>query len=404
MKRAPFLALLLCASIARAASTDLDQAKTFFAAGASAYSKGRYEEAVSQFEEAYRLAPKPQVLFSLAQAERKLFYASGRPQALLRRTLEHYDQYVKNPAATRREDATAAIQELLLLVQKDGQATASQATGADMTKCKMTVQVYADGARIALDDHAFVDAPMIVETTPGKHRVRVTAEGYRDAAQDIVCEAGTSVAREVPMTEKPATLVIDTPRSADVYMDGKLVGRTTDSGKLEVPAGTYVLALAANGAPLFTEQVTLTRGAATVVHARLHNSVQRTLSYIAFVSSGLFLVSSGVLGLGALSSERQAKDLLSAREKSPWTPDELRSYERRVEQRDNLGGYAAVALGVGVTLGAIGALTYALDKPTPSLQRPQGEPSKAPKRLDTEFSLAPLVSPTTQGLQMAGVF
>ena len=51
-------------------------------AGAQAYAAGKYTDAVRSFEQAYALAPRPTVLFSLAQAERKSFLEHADPIAL----------------------------------------------------------------------------------------------------------------------------------------------------------------------------------------------------------------------------------------------------------------------------------------------------------------------------------
>ena len=94
MKRsvAVVLALLLATSAASAKEPtpdDVERARTFFNAGAAAYSAAKYYDAVRSFEQAYELAPRPQILFSLAQAERKEYFASN-DASYLRRAIQHY--------------------------------------------------------------------------------------------------------------------------------------------------------------------------------------------------------------------------------------------------------------------------------------------------------------------------
>jgi PEGA domain len=403
------IAFALLTSLASASpESDLTQAKTFFSAGATAYSTGRYEESVTQFEEAYRLAPKPQVLFSLAQAERRLFLVNKRQQSTLKRAVEHYERYVSEPGATRREDATSALAELVPQLKSDSSADTTQPSRvADPNKCRLTLQVSIESARISLDDGALADAPLIVETTPGKHRARVTAEGYRDGVQDVVCEPGKPNAREISMSEKPAILALDLNRSADVYVDGKLYGRTGTSGSIEVPAGTYSVAFASNGAELHTEEVSLVRGREKKIRVRLHDSAQRSWSYIAFVSGGVLLTGSTLFALGALGEQTKAKDLLDKRDRATLTQGEFAKYTRSIDARDSLRTYAFVTLGLGAGVLGAGLLAYAFDRPVPALMpnRRKEEPDRT-KRLDTELSALPWIDITggTRGAILQGTF
>src|SRR5258706_15667550 len=47
-------------------------AKAHFAVGEAAYNEKRYEDALREFQEGYRLSPRPTFLISLAQVNRKL--------------------------------------------------------------------------------------------------------------------------------------------------------------------------------------------------------------------------------------------------------------------------------------------------------------------------------------------
>ena len=71
------LAFLLAPSVARA--DDLADAKNYFKAGASAYAAGDYLAAIQALDAAYRLTPLPAIAFSLAQAERRQYFASREP-------------------------------------------------------------------------------------------------------------------------------------------------------------------------------------------------------------------------------------------------------------------------------------------------------------------------------------
>ena len=54
------------------------EAKQYFEAGATAYAMGDYRAAIQAFDAAYTLTPLPAIAFSLAQAERREYFASQR--------------------------------------------------------------------------------------------------------------------------------------------------------------------------------------------------------------------------------------------------------------------------------------------------------------------------------------
>ena len=128
------LTLITAADVANAKEPtpdEVDRARTFFNAGAQAYSAARYAEAVRSFDQAYELAPRPQLLFSLAQAERKEFFASN-DASLLRRAVQHYKAYLDQvPSGGRRSEATEAKADLEARVARLSRAGSSRdcATG-----------------------------------------------------------------------------------------------------------------------------------------------------------------------------------------------------------------------------------------------------------------------------------
>ena len=109
------LALVLLAKTAAAKEPtpdEVERARTFFNAGAQAYSAQRYAQAARSFDLAYELAPRPQLLFSLAQAERKEFFASNDP-SYLRRAVQHYKAYLEQaPTGGRQAEAQEAKADL----------------------------------------------------------------------------------------------------------------------------------------------------------------------------------------------------------------------------------------------------------------------------------------------------
>src|SRR3954447_6785015 len=70
------LGLLLACAAARA--DDVPAAAVHYEAGQKYYDQGRYDEAIGEYEAAYKLSPHPNVLYNIAQAhERLLEYAKS---------------------------------------------------------------------------------------------------------------------------------------------------------------------------------------------------------------------------------------------------------------------------------------------------------------------------------------
>ena len=80
-------------------------ARKIFLRGAEAYEKGRFAHAYDFFTRAYELEPRSGLLFSRAQALRRLGGRREEAMAL-------YEEYLSRPGATRTEDAEAALAEL----------------------------------------------------------------------------------------------------------------------------------------------------------------------------------------------------------------------------------------------------------------------------------------------------
>ena len=110
-------------------------AREYFRAGAQAYSVGEYGAAIQAFEQAYALAPRPAVLFSIAQAERRQYFLV-RDQQHLRRAIDMFRQYLEEETQTaRKADAVQALSELEPLLA--GAASEPPSTeGPDGTKAQ----------------------------------------------------------------------------------------------------------------------------------------------------------------------------------------------------------------------------------------------------------------------------
>ena len=107
MRALLWLALGCALSSAARANPAEDQeiAKAHFATGLSYYDTGRYRPAVNEFREAYRLVPRPELLYNIARAYEKVEDAG--------RATDYYLRYLAaRPAATEKAEVTAALARL----------------------------------------------------------------------------------------------------------------------------------------------------------------------------------------------------------------------------------------------------------------------------------------------------
>ena len=112
------LALGLACAPAASAQTTVEQAKTLFTAGASAYASGQFEAAIQAFESANRLVAKPAIVFSIAQAHRRQYFLDKNAEHL-RTAIAKYHQYIDQVAeGGRRADAAQALAELEPMLSK----------------------------------------------------------------------------------------------------------------------------------------------------------------------------------------------------------------------------------------------------------------------------------------------
>jgi tetratricopeptide (TPR) repeat protein len=134
------------------------RAKSLFARGATAYSAGRYYEAIEIFTEADRLYPNPQFSFNIAKAYDNLGSQSG--------ALRYYLEYLRrSPEALDRLAVESRVRELELALAERGlqQLTVLSAPAEAM--------VYLDGQPVGL-------TPWTGETWPGKHTLSLRRQHY----------------------------------------------------------------------------------------------------------------------------------------------------------------------------------------------------------------------------------
>jgi hypothetical protein len=339
-----------------------ERAEASFKAGAAAYAAGEYLAAIQALDAAYELTPLPAIAFSLAQAERRHYFVAHE-LVHLERAIALYRSYVSQvQSGGRRADALDALSQLepLAAVQGARGLTAGDThTPAQPTRVMITSE--APNARITLDGSEEVPSPLIREVDPGKHVAVVEADGFFPARRELTALHGELILGEMPLSERPSTLIVDAAADADVYVDGSFVGQ--GAVRVQLRAGEHRLAVAAKGARIVYRTVALERGKSHTQRVTLSRTPQRKAALGLFVAGGVVLAAGVVFGVLAIHEEDQAQAFLDRMALGNVSEKQLDSYHDHVHDRDLFRTLGAASLGGGAALLITGVLLRELDRP-----------------------------------------
>lgn len=184
---------------------DRATARAEFEQGSAAFAANSYELALQHFQEAYRLAPHPNVRLNIANCYDQL----DRPiEALF-----HYELFLsesERPAAAQRREVDTAVRRLRTRVGS------------------IAFQVTPDGALITIDGSEQRRAPVAepVRVVAGTHRIEVRLDGYQPETQTVEVAGGAS-ARVALRLRRPEAVVAVVPPQDPVRADTTPTTRVT---------------------------------------------------------------------------------------------------------------------------------------------------------------------------------
>jgi len=387
------LSLLASSSDVRAQQEKLDQAKTFFQAGAQAYAVGQYQVAVQAFEQAWALAPRPAIIFSMAQALRRQYFVD-RKQENLDRAINLFRQYIEMvPDGGRRVDAVQALSELEPMAAHLAPGRQPERLAAK-AHTRVMITSTTPGAKITFDGAGSHESPFIGEVPPGRHRVSVSAPGFFDEDRVVVAVEGELVAVDVPLRDRPAALRLIAAEGTILSIDGRYQGTAPFETELELPAGKHLVTLSRPGFVGVSREVTLQRGVTTWARSALPRSPRRSASLLMMGASASSLVAGGVFAYLARGRDQDAQAFLERRGSEPMDQDELDQYRSARTDRDSFRKAAYGAVGISAVLGIAGGMLYLLDTPVV----PSGAPARGMGQGTTRVGIAP------GGLMVTGNF
>jgi len=371
-------------------SDDKGEAKRFFRAGEQAFDAGQYQMAAQAFEEAYRRFQSPAIAFSAAQALRLQYFVDKEPRNL-KRSVELYRTYLEEvKSGGRRADAAANLAELEpILLRIESSESIDMTAAAPVTKLLVTTQVKSAQARVGDDEPRGV--PVAKEVAPGKYRIRIEAEGYFPYDETVEMFEGQFRAVEVALKAKPAKLSLaGIEPGARVLVDGRFMARTPHKEALQLPAGPHRVTLLARGHHAVSRDVSIGRGEQKKIEAELHTTWQRKASWVVLGSAVASFLTASVYWGFAAHEQKQALDLLDKRTNEGLTLAESRDYEHHSDKRDEYRTGALFFGGLGLAVGATGALMYYLDMPEAGEQ--------------TSPMITPVAGPDQVGVGVSGRF
>jgi tetratricopeptide (TPR) repeat protein len=191
-------AVLLGLVVSPARADDAEEARIHFEKAQTAYQLGRFDEALREYEAAYRAMPEPAFLFNMAQAHRQQYRIDHDPEHL-QKALTLYKSYLReSPEAQNRQTVTKLIEELKSLLS----AVQEESNNRDRKKATLVLSgPGADGASVLVDGEAVGNIPMSTKVKPGAHQVTVKKEGFAPWSTTVKVEAGSQL--DVPVMLQP---------------------------------------------------------------------------------------------------------------------------------------------------------------------------------------------------------
>jgi hypothetical protein len=413
MRRAAF-AWALAAAVACAAPSfaqeQVEQAKTYFNAGAQAFDAGQFQAAAQAFEQAYKLAPRPAILFSLAQAHKRQYFIDKAPDTL-RRAIASYREYLgKVASGGRRSDAAQALAELEPMAAKLGADTSAPPPASAQQQTRLMISSQTSGAQVALDSDKAVAAPLIAEVKPGKHHLKVTAPGFFDETRDVAAAEGGVVALDLALREKPARIFFTGDSGSEITIDGRLAGTTPLTNAIELPSGYHLVAITKNGKKPLVREMVLGRGEEKSFEFDLPNTRQRKTAIAFTAIAGVSAVGGVLAALAAGGQQGRAQNIIKKRNEGNISSDDADAYDNALVQRTQWRNAAGVGFGAAFVFAATAVVLFGFDRPSvtaPASRFETKQPETAPKPKEPspmEMSAAPWVLPGSAGLGMVGRF
>jgi tetratricopeptide (TPR) repeat protein len=156
----------------------LSQARQHFDQGSNFFKQGNFRAALTEYESAYKLVPKPVVLLSIADCYQ---YLGEYKEAVI-----YLKRYIKEKPDA--QDIDQVKQRIKTLESKPG---------------LVTIHSEPEGALIIIDGQKTeLRTPQKIELSPGRHKLSFILKGYKKAFYELDVEFASQVDIFIPLEEK----------------------------------------------------------------------------------------------------------------------------------------------------------------------------------------------------------
>jgi hypothetical protein len=215
-----------------------------FDRGLQLFDEGDSAGALAEFKQTYATMANPVVLYNIGL----VYAAMGRPVDAVDALKQVVGDASLSPPQRERAQSTLADQEARI--------------------GRLSVSTVPAGARISVDNVDVATTPLTapLRIAAGTHVVGAIAEGYALMRKEVVVagNADASLAFELVRAEaqRDANLMVRSRLvGAEIFVDGKSMGKTPLRASLAVPAGQHKIELRRAGYKSAEQQLALTEGA-----------------------------------------------------------------------------------------------------------------------------------------------
>ena len=229
------------------------EAQARFDRGLTLYDEGQHDAALAEFQEAYALWPRYQILFNLG-----LVHAE-RGQAV--EAVDYFERFLRE-GGDRLSPARREVAEARLAEQRARIA-------------RVMIRVDVEGATITVDGDDVAEAPLAapLRISAGEHAIAVSAPRYATARRTVRLAGDVDVALDFELEraveERGSLRIRSILEGVAVTVDGAAVGETPLDGTIGAEPGAHVLTGARRGYLPRRADVVVALGAETEVRLDL---------------------------------------------------------------------------------------------------------------------------------------
>jgi PEGA domain len=343
----------------RPGETDREAGQAAFRVAVQAFRANQFSVAAQSFEQAYERDPRPEIAFSIAQANRLQYYIDRLPWRV-QRAVQLYQVYLQKlpsgPRATDAIDRLGELEPILTELRRRGELVPYVAP----SRTQLVIGAEVEHASVTIDGIA-AQLWQPAEVAAGSHEITVEAAGFEPARRRVVITEGRFLPIDVALTPKPGRLAIKAEPGATLYVDG----RRQNALRASLPAGEHFVSVTRRGREPWNRSLTIGRDQGLVLDVALQPTAQRKVArWVLGTAAGVGLASGGAW-LWSYAARREARELDRARRDLTATPADLQRYNEAIADSR---WRAQLATGLGVStlaIAAVGLGMWWFDQPPP---------------------------------------